>query len=568
MADARAKELIDLGNRLFTKRDPMLTLWQEIAEHFYVERADFTDQYVVGEDFARHLEDSYPNLLRRELGNNISAMLRPRDRQWFKLTTTDEDTDEDATNAAYLEYLAEKMRRTMYEPSTKLVRATKEADHDFVTFGQAVMGAFENAERDGLFFRGYHLKDCAWLENGQCDVDHLHRNDKMTARQMMRVFGEKNVHQMVRTAAKKDPGKEFNVRCICMPSDEYDLVSKGKDKYGRNQGRMKFVTIYVDIDNCKVLRETKYPDFPYIVPRWHTISGFQYAYSPCTSIALPDARMMQQMARIILEAGEKSVDPPVVAVEEAVREVNLAAGGITWADFSFDGKLREAVQPIQIENNMQVAFAMRTDMREMLMKAWFLDKLNFPQTDGAEQMTAREVSVRQQEFIRNLLPLFEPIETEYNTKLLDKSYMLMRNMGYFPAEEVPEGLAGADVQWTFESPLQEGQMRIKTSQFVETLELIGQSAQMGLPAPPIDLQKALVDAIRGTSAPGDWFKPEEQLEAEAQQNAQMEGMQKQLGMAQEVLGTAQMGADVNKTLIEGQQAQQGVPALPAPQGAQ
>jgi hypothetical protein len=93
------------------------------------------------------------------------------------------------------------------------------------------------------------------------------------------------------------------------------------------------------------------------VPRWQTISGFQYAYSPCTSIALPDARMMQQMSRIILEAGEKSVDPPVVAVEEAVREVNLAAGGITWADFSFDGKLREAVQPIQIENNMQVAFS-------------------------------------------------------------------------------------------------------------------------------------------------------------------------------------------------------------------
>ena len=569
MADHRAKELIDFGNRLFTKRDPMLTLWQEISEHFFVERADFTDSYIAGEDFARHLEDSYPNLLRRELGNSISAMLRPRDRQWFKLTTLDEDMDEEPTNAAYLEYVTEKMRRTMYDTNTKLVRATKEVDHDFVTFGQGVMSIEENEERDGLFYRSYHLRDCAWIENSKGEVDHLHRRDKMSARQMAKRFGENNLDKTVKSALKRDPAKEFNIRVCCMPADEYDLVGKGKDrKLARPGTRIKYVVIYVDADNCKVLRESRYAEFPFIVPRWQTISGFQYAYSPCTSIALPDARMMQQMARIILEAGEKSVDPPVVAVEEAVREVNLAAGGITWADFSFDGKLREAVQPIQIENNMTVAFSMRQDMREMLMKAWFLDKLNFPQTDGAEQMTAREVSVRQQEFIRNLLPLFEPIETEYNTKLLDKSYMLMRNMGYFPAEEVPEGLAGADVQWTFESPLQEGQMRIKTSQFVETLELIGQSAQMGLPAPPIDLQKALVDAIRGTSAPGDWFKPEEQLEAEAQQNAQMEGMQKQLGMAQEVLGTAQMGADVNKTLIEGQQAQQGVPALPAPQGAQ
>ena len=103
--DSRAKELIDLGNRLFTKRAPMLSLWQEMAEHFYPERADFTDQFVIGEDFARHQEDSYPTILRRELGNNISSMLRPRDRQWFKTTTLDDDRDEDPNNAAYLEYV-------------------------------------------------------------------------------------------------------------------------------------------------------------------------------------------------------------------------------------------------------------------------------------------------------------------------------------------------------------------------------------------------------------------------------------------------------------------------------
>jgi hypothetical protein len=586
MADHRAKELIDFGNRLFTKRDPMLTLWQEISEHFFVERADFTDSYIAGEDFARHLENSYPNLLRRELGNSISAMLRPRDRQWFKLTTLDEDMDEEPTNAAYLDYVTEKMRRMMYDTNTKLVRATKEVDHDFVTFGQGVMSIEENEERDGLFYRSYHLRDCAWIENSKGEVDHLHRRDKMSARQMAKKFGESNLDKTVKSALKRDPSKEFNIRVCCMPADEYDLVGKGKDrKLARPGTRIKYVVIYVDADNCKVLRESRYAEFPFIVPRWQTISGFQYAYSPCTSIALPDARMIQQMSRIILEAGEKSVDPPVVAVEEAVREVNLAAGGITWADFSFDGKLREAVQPIQIENNMQVAFSMQQDMRELMQKAWFLDKLHFPQPEGAEQMTAREVSVRQQEFIRNLLPLFEPIEVEYNSKLLDKTYSLMRNMKMFPAEEVPETLAGAEVQWRFESPLQEGQQRIKTSQFMETLELIGAAAQMGLPAPPIDLQTALMDAIRGTSAPGDWFKPDEQIEAEAQQGQQMEQMAQQLGMAQEVLGTVQQGAEASKTLAEGQQmAAQGaapgaapgggnlapppsVPALPPPTGA-
>lgn len=550
--DARAKEIIDLGDRLFTKKEPMNTLWQEIAEHFFVERADFVDQYVIGEDFARHLEDSYPCLIRRELGNSISSMLRPRDTQWFKSSTLDDQRDEDPNNAHYLEHVVNKMRRLMYDSRTQLVRATKEGDHDFVTFGQAVISVEESATRDHLYYRAHHLRDCAWLENQYGEVDHLHRRMRMTARQMTQRFGNK-CHRTIHEAAKKAPNTEFNVRCIVMPKAEYDFVGKGNESGNARwpkPDKLDYVVIYVDVSNCIILKEGKMPDFPYVVPRWQTIPGFQYAYSPASAIALPDARMIQQMARIILEAGEKAVDPPVVAVEEAVREVNLAAGAITWADLSFDGKLREAVQPISIESNMQVAFAMRTDMRDMLQKAWFIDRLQMPSTEGADQMTAREVSVRQQEFVRNLLPLFEPIEVEYNTKLLDKSFMLLRNLGEFPEEEVPEDLRGEDIIWNFESPVQEGAQRVKTSQYMETLEIIMASAQLGLPAPPIDMQEALLDAIRGTSAPGDWFLPDDEVEEQKQQDDAQSQADQQVANMSQILGLAQQAGDAGKAIGE------------------
>lgn len=561
--DSRAKELIDLGNRLFTKRAPMLSLWQEMAEHFYPERADFTDQFVIGEDFARHQEDSYPTILRRELGNNISSMLRPRDRQWFKTTTLDDDRDEDPNNAAYLEYVVTKMRRLMYDSRTQLVRATKAADNDFITFGQAVISATESPQRNHLFYKCFHLRDCVWLENAIGEVDHLHRKDYMTAREMIGYFGEKNLDRRIMQAAKREPGKEFEVRCIVMPISEYDMIRKQAERMGKP--KPKYVVVYIDVGNCKIITEGVYKEFPYIVPRWHTIPGFQYAYSPASSVALPDARMMQQMARIILEAGEKAVDPPIVAVEEAVREVNIQAGAITWTDNVFDGKLKEAVQPIQIDADMTVAFAMRTDMREMMQKAWFIDKLQMPVPEGADQMTAREVSIRQQEFIRNLLPLFEPIEVEYNTKLLDKSFMLLRGMGFFPPEEVPEGLSGADIQWQFESPVQEGAQRIKTSQFQETMELIAMGAQMGLQAPPIDLQAALLDAIRGTSAPGDWFKSDEQLEKENQEAEQQKQFVQTTQQIQELAGTVGMAADASSAVSAAMQPP-GMPGGAAPGG--
>ena len=559
MADTRATELIELGNKLYNKRDGLLTLWQEIAENFYPERADFTMQHVLGEDFADHLMDSYPTLLRRELGNSISSMLRPRDRQWFKATTLDEGRDQDVTNAAYLEYANEKLRRLMYDSRTSFVRTTKEGDHDFVTFGQAVLSVEESANRDHLFYRSFHLRDCAWLENDINEVDHLHRKDKMTARKMKMKFGDKVLDKTVKEACKKNPGQEFNTRCVVLPSGEYDYTGSGSKRGGK---KLPFVVVYLDADNGKILKEMGMPDFPYVVPRWHTVSGWQYAFAPTTVIALPDARLAQMMARIILEAGEKAVDPPIVAVEEAVREVNLAAGAITWADLAFDGKLKEAVQPIAIESNMQVAFAMRQDMREMLQKAWFIDKLQMPAVEGSQQMTAYEVGIRQSEFVRNLLPLFEPMEIEYNTRLLDKSFTLLRNMGAFPAEEVPEDLLGADVAWAFESPVQESSKRLAVSQFGEAMQLIGAAAQLGVSSNPVDLDKALSDAIRGTGAPSKWMKPAETIKAENAQQAEEAAAAQALAEVQAVAGTAGMAADASQKI-----GQAMLPPQPAPQKA-
>lgn len=552
---------------MFSKRDPLLGLWQEIAELFYVERADFNRSLNLGEDLAGHLMDSYPMMLRRELGNMISAMLRPRDNQWFRLTTQDEATDKDTMNARYLEYAVKKLKRGVYHPRSNFIKTTKQSDHDFVTFGQCVLSVEESRDRTHPFFRSFHLRDCAWLENGDGEIDLLHRKDKMSARKMRALFGEKNLHQTVKDACKKDPSREFQVRCIVMPTDEYDYAGHKKPSGDK---KLPYTVVYVDVDNTMILKEGFLKDFPYVVPRWHTVSGSPYAYSPASIVALPDGRMAQEMARIILEAGEKSVDPPMIAVEEAVREVNIAAGAITWADLAFDGKLQDAVKPIPIQNNMDVAFQMRQDMRDMLTKAWFIDKIQLPSPE--RDMTAYETARRLEEFVRNLLPLFEPLELEYNTRVLDKAFGVMRNQGQFPASEVPQGLSGADVAWQFESPMQTSSQRMVVEQFGETLQLIGAATQMGVQSIPIDLDMALRDAVIGTQAPSNWLRPIEEMEEEAmaasQKQALMSEMQEIQGGALVAKDVAEASQEVDQAMIPAAAKGPGArPALPPPSGA-
>jgi hypothetical protein len=53
-----------------------MMLWQEIAENFYPERADFTINRSLGTDFGAGMMTSYPFICRRDLGDQVGQMLR------------------------------------------------------------------------------------------------------------------------------------------------------------------------------------------------------------------------------------------------------------------------------------------------------------------------------------------------------------------------------------------------------------------------------------------------------------------------------------------------------------
>lgn len=552
---ARAKELIDLGDRLFSAKAPFDTLCQEIAEQIYPQRADFHVDNVLGAEFADHLKDSFPVLMHRDLSDSLSAMLRPKNKTWFRPTTLDETTDSETDNAQFLEYLGSKIKTGLYHPKAQFIRATKEGDRDYTAFGNAVISVEEGGQdRDHLFFRAHHIRNCAWLENELSEIDHLHRKDAMTARKMMRMFGEDKLHESVKKACKDEPHKAFDLRVVVMPADEYDYVGGGsKNKNGK---RLPYVIVYIDQTNCKLLREGGLHDFLYVVPRWQTMSGSQYAFSPAAMTSLPDARMMQTLAHILIEAGERGVDPPLVAHEGAISEPLGGPGLITWLDAEYDGNVKDAIMALETNADVSTGFAMRQDLREMLAKSFFADKLRLPQDAGAK--TATEIRALLEEHVRNLLPLFEPIEVEYNTRLLDKAWSTLDNMGQIDWSLAPQALRGSDVTWAFESPIEETKTRLLAEQCMETMGLVAKARELGaINSNPINGDKMLKDAIRGIGGPATWRKTEEEMQAEAEQAQAKELIG---GALQEVAAGAEVAANVGGAA----QQLQGAGMLPPP----
>ena len=541
--ELRCKELVDQGEALFSKRQYLMSLWQETADNFYVERADFTLTRELGEEFAAHLDTSYPLMARRDLGNAFGAMLRPSDKDWFHIRTKREEAV-DEEGRGWLQRAERTQRRAMYDRNSGFVRATKEGDMDFAAFGQCILSSeIARPPTIGpiLLHRSWHLRDVVWVENAWGKVGTVWRKWTPTARQLTNFFHGK-VSEAVKKLSKDSPQTTVNICHVMVPSTEY---YDGKF-------RQPYVSIYVDLDNEHKIEEVGLWTPYYIIPRWQTVSGSQYAFSPATVTALPDARLIQSIAYTLLTAGEKAVDPPLIGVQESIKGgIETFPGGFTAVDAQYDERLGEVLRPLNSEwaGTIPIGFEMQADVRAQISEAFYLNKLTLP---GVEhEMTAFETSKRIEEYIRNALPLFEPMESDYNGAICEQDFDLLLRAGAFgPPDSIPQSLRNQETEFHFESPLRDAADRIAGQKFLESKQLVLEAGQLDPVAPSIlDATTALRDALHGIAIPSKWLRDEEAMEQMAESLAQEAQIAK-------TMETASAGAQVAEQVGAAEQAMQ------------
>lgn len=543
-ADGKVRDcelILSQGDRLFSQREPLMGLWQEIADNFYVERADFITTRNLGSDMAAHLVTSIPLRAHRELSNIISTIFRPQDKLWFSASVAEyERKSEDAKR--WLQSRSAILRRAMYDQDSNFTRATKEGDDDLAAFGNTVISCEMNWRKSALLFRNWHLRDVVWCEDSDGKIGRVDRRWKATAEDLVKIFPE-TVHEKVRECLEKERYKEFEVRHTFMNAEDYG-DSKGKGK--------KYVSIFYDHLNKSILEE-RFTNVPfYVIPRWKTISGSQYAYAPPTVASLPDARLVQDMMLVLLEAGQKAVDPPMISVGDAIRsDINLYAGGITSVDADYDERLGEVLRPVTRQNG---AIPLGLDILEKvnmaIEDAHFMTKIGLPPLGGG--MSPYEVSQRVNDYIRGALPLLDPLEAEYNGGLCSLAFEVGFANGLFgPTRDIPQDLLGENIEFKFNNPLRETMDRAKGNMLSEASAIVAQMAGFDPSVQFIlDGKKATRDTLDGIGAPRTWFRTEEEVEA-------MEQEQAQAAQLQQIMALAQQGGDAAQSIGAGAAAIQG-----------
>ena len=558
--DSRAREVLKIGDKLFSNKKSVDSLHQEIALNFYPKRATFTSKRDDGDEYADHLFSSYPVLARRELGNMLDEFLFPE--KWLAIHVDDEDLDEGEHERAFLERLTEIQWRAMNDPKAHLISARGQTNHDFATFGNGVLRYGLNQAGDGLLFRNYHLRDNAWTVNADGIIDANWRNWKPTARQLHHHFPKTISNEVKRACGLdgtdgKDPEKEFDCRHVILPSRLYNYKSKGGKAF-------PFVSLYVECASETVLEEVGMSYFPYVIPRWQIVDGSVWGTSMATDVLLPDGRTLQVVMRTLREAGEMHVNPPMLAVTEAIRgDIAMYPGGITTTDAQYDERLGEVLRPLTRDKSgfpigEEIAKALKDDIRSGM----FLDKLSLPETYTGKGMTATEIRRRIQEQIRGAAPITKPIQPQYHNPLCDGVFSLLSAHGVFPMEEMPESLAGMELKFKFRSPLDELAEQNEAEIYLDVRDRIL------LPAAQIDPSLAEIadwetstrDAMRSGGWKQKWFKPKEAIaERRAALEEKMQGDQLMAELAQGADIAAKGGKGVEQ-LVRAEQTATGGPA--------
>lgn len=529
------KNLIAIDDNLFKDRQSLLSLWQEFAANFNPNRADFTTTITLGEDYVSNLTTSAPILSHRELSGMISTVLRPYGQNWFEASVNGYDFISEGAKR-YIERVTMILRNAMYDPDAHFNRAMREADDDIALIGNSITSCVMNWNKTALLFNTHHPRDVVWHENYDRTIGRVARRDKQPISELNRKF-RGNISDKLKEVMVKEPYRKVDIRHCFVEADQYDI--------GKNPMRKKYASVWYDCENQFVM-EQEYTNVPmYSISRWKTLSCSQYGYSPSTTAALADARLIQDMMLVLLEAGQKAVDPPMIATMEAIRsDIGLYAGAITSVDAEYDERLGEVLRPISQNNSaIPLGLDMMASIKQMIDDAHYLNKLGLPPLGGG--MSPFEVSQRVTEYVRNGLTLLDPLESERNNSICSLAYEVGQANGLFgPPDLIPDELTDKKVEFKFKNPLVEASEKIKGSMLQEAIGIISQVMAIDPNSALIlDTESSTRSALDGIGAPRDWFKTQEQVNEIKQAQAEAAQMQNIMAQIQQGAKTAQ---DVGK----------------------
>lgn len=506
--------------------------WEEIAERILPRQIGFIGEQTKGEKKTQQVFDSRPAIALDRFAAVMDSMLTPRQSKWHNLRASDEALNKDFQVRAWFEEVNRILFSARYSPKANFAGQNAERWISMGAFGTGTL--FTDYEPGvGLRYRTIGLKDTFFMENHQGIIDTVFRRFTFTARQAIQRWGEERLPEKLLKAAENpnEQTTEFEFVHIVLPNAEYN--PKRSDARGK-----EWASLYVSMDSKELVTEPGgYNSFPYSVSRYVIAPDEVYGRGPAM-MALPDIKMLNEMAKTDIRAVHKLVDPPLLLHDDGIMgngamSVNLTPGGLNFGGVSRDG--RQLIQPLQTGARVDINEQKMEQRRQSIDNA-FLVTL-FQILIETPRMTATEALIRSQEKGMLLTPTMGRQQSEALGPMVEREIELLMSNGKLPP--LPDALVEAEGEYeiTYDSPMSRMQRAEELVGVQRTMELLTPFAQMNPEVMDIfDPDKLAQLTAEVSGVPTTVLRSQDDVDALREQRAQQQQAAQMAEMAQPVAG--------------------------------
>lgn len=542
-------QILRLQQRFESDRATHEAAWQEIAERILPRLALFqikNSTFTKGEKRTERIFDSTACLALDKCAAAIESICTPRLQRWHKMSAIDPELRDNYRVNRYLDDVTDVLFDARYAPKSNFASQMNECYTSLSAFGTA--GLFiDDLIGQGLRYINVPLMELFFSLNYSGIVDMVHRKFNMTLRQLIQKFGADKISKELQDKAKIDPESEVVVLHCVAPREDRIYGNYGSTN-------MPFSSTYICVDTKTVLHEGGYRTLPYAVMRYNTGWREAYGRGPAGTV-IADVKMVNEMAKTILQAGQMSVRPPLLMFDDGVLQAfDLRPGSLNYGGVNAQGQ--QLVRPLESGSRLDIGVEM-LDQHRRVINDGFLVTL-FQILVETPSMTATEALLRAQEKGQLLAPTMGRVESEGLSPTITRELDVLWHAGALPEppEELIDNGRGIKIQYT--SPMALAQQASKGIAILNTIQAVAPLAQIDPGAMMVfDAEKTVRELCEINGVPTKILRSEEEMASIKQQQAAQQ-------QAQQLLEAAPVAASAAKDLAA---LQQGAGQVPGPLNA-
>lgn len=468
MADDYATKYLKRHDDLKSERAPLNGTFQEVVDYVRPSAGSFVTPSGESPNQPAQLRKQYDDTAidaNHKFATGVLSMTCRQDELWMELSTGDERLDSRDDVRLWLWLATTALYDIFNSPKLGFYPSAHRVALELGSFGTVVTGQFRGTNKP-IAFNTRFLGECYIAQNGEEEVDTVHREFKVPARSFESMFGK--VPDLVKKALEANkPDETFTVVHVVTPRDAADIAAGSM-----TPGNKAFTHDYFLLQTKETLLRGGHDEFPHQVPRWSIYAGDTYGRSPAIE-AMPSIRMLNQMAQDNIRVGNLAADPAwqvpddgfMLPLRTSPRSVNYYRAGTD-----------DRAQPLRQDySGVPFAVELMNQRQQSVQRAFFVD-LMLSVINKNKEMTALETQQIVEEQARMVVPYILNLQQYWLSPLIDRVFAMAYRMGRIPPP--PEDLRGMDLVVNYKSPITQAQRSVYAVRLQRAFSLITPLAQV------------------------------------------------------------------------------------------